>query len=461
MYDTTTVRHNGDVHAVRVEGAVNHYYSSTGFWKFLLYHYTSERGVPGAVVNNHFGNGERLWDRNSFSQLTWQDSFYKRWYIKLKAKYANDYTRYANYDVNAVRQEGNEYKQRGVYVSVANKVEIFKWWDISLAYDLQWNDLQAKRSIEQNLNASRYNHWLVLAMAFNVRDYLRIQTSVLNTFIREHKTNGVIAPNKDKCTSGIFLSYRPSKKADFRFNIFSKQSYRYPTFNDLYYTDIGNAILRPESAMQYNIGVSYNHSFKINNKEGSAWDMRLDCYYNYINDKIVAYPQGQQFRWKMLNLGKVNIGGLDFSSLLTLACPHDILLSLKLQYTYQEAKDITDETSSFYGHQIIYTPWHSGSVVGMLRWKTYTLHYSFIYVGERYDGQENRFFNYMQPWYTHDITLSSEWQLQKKEVTYTKKRPCLLKISFDINNLLSQDYEIIRNYPMPKINYKCTISITY
>ena len=51
-YDTTAIRQNGDINAIRVEAAVNHYYSNTGFWKLQLYHYNSERGVPGAIVNN-------------------------------------------------------------------------------------------------------------------------------------------------------------------------------------------------------------------------------------------------------------------------------------------------------------------------------------------------------------------------------------------------------------------------
>ena len=39
--------------------------------------------------------------------------------------------------------------------------------------------------------------------------------------------------------------------------------------------------------------------------------------------------------------------------------------------------------------------------------------------------------------------------------------PITLRLALDINNLLSQDYDVILNYPMPKRNYKCTISITY
>lgn len=67
-YDTTAIRENGDINAIRVETGIQHYYSSTGYWKLHAYHYNSERGIPGAIVNNVWRRGERLWDRNSFLQ---------------------------------------------------------------------------------------------------------------------------------------------------------------------------------------------------------------------------------------------------------------------------------------------------------------------------------------------------------------------------------------------------------
>jgi outer membrane cobalamin receptor len=90
-------------------------------------------------------------------------------------------------------------------------------------------------------------------------------------------------------------------------------------------------------------------------------------------------------------------------------------------------------------------------------WQQYGLNYSFIYVGERYNQQENIIYNYTQPWYTHDLSLVGEWDIHKAQ----GKRLFTLRAALDVNNLLSQDYDVILNYPMPKRNYKCTISITY
>ncbi|MDE7357148.1 MAG: TonB-dependent receptor plug domain-containing protein, partial [Bacteroidales bacterium] len=214
-YDTTAVRQNGDINAVRVEAGLNHYYSSTGFWRFQAYHYNSERGIPGAIVNNVWRRGERLWDRNSFVQASLQDEFFGRWQMRFNAKYAYDYTHYVNNDDKLVHVD-NIYVQREVYASVANKVEIFRWWDVSLAYDFQWNGM------EEYINVSRNSHWLAAATAMNLFDHVKLQASVLGTFINEESRGRDEVPHKYKVTPGVFVSYQPFKKIGLTFNAFYK-----------------------------------------------------------------------------------------------------------------------------------------------------------------------------------------------------------------------------------------------
>ena len=459
-YDTTAIRQNGDINAIRVEAALNHYYSNTGFWKLQLYHYNSERGVPGAIVNNVWRNGERLWDRNSFVQATWQDELYNRWSVRVNAKYASDYTRYINNDDKLIHVE-NQYLQQEAYLTMANKVRIFDWWDISAAYDMQYN------ALSMYLDAHRFTHWLSVATALNIKNYLRVQASALGTFVNEEARDRDEAPNTSKFTPAVFLSYRPTQLVDLRINAFYKQSYRYPTFNDLYYTDMGNAYLKPELAKQHSAGLSFVQPFRVADLRGSEFRINADYYYNRVSDKIIAYPKGQQFRWTMLNLGLVKINGVDVNTHLHFALPKNFYLTAKLQYTYQTAIDVTDSADNYYGHQIPYIPWHSGSAVGMLGWQNdwmqYHLNYSFIYVGERYNQQENILYNYTQPWYTHDLSLVGEWDIYKamRQEGDKAKRLFTLRVALDVNNLLSQDYDVILNYPMPKRNYKCTVSITY
>ena len=87
--------------------------------------------------------------------------------------------------------------------------------------------------------------------------------------------------------------------------------------------------------------------------------IQADGYYNKVKDKIIAYPKGQQFRWTMLNLGKVEIKGIDVSTETTVNPVKDLFVTLRVQYTYQKAQDFTDPSDTYYGDQIPYIPWHS------------------------------------------------------------------------------------------------------
>lgn len=433
-YDTTAVRQNGDIDAIRVEGSLNGYLPN-GMWKIQLYHYDSERGVPGAIVNNVWRRGERLWDKNSFIQGSFQQDFTLKYSAKINLKYAFDFTHYINNDDKLIHVD-NSYKQREIYFSWANKYALRPNWDISMAYDIQWNGLSEFASVARN------THWLSLATAFTLADRLKIQASLLGTYVNEEaRLRDSVPPTKD-LTPAVFLSYQPLKKQGLVFRAFYKKSFRMPTFNDLYYTDMGNAYLRPEYAYQYNAGIMYDLNSK--NSPFSHFHIGVDAYYNYVKDKIIAYPKGQQFRWTMLNLGEVDIRGIDVTSMATFRLTNNWSLTTKLQYTYQEAIDITSPADTYYRHQIPYIPHHSGSAIAMLTWKDWSANYSFIYVGERYNQQENIRYNYTQPWYTSDISFAKT--LKMKSTTW--------KLSAEINNLLSQDYDVILNYPMPKRNFR-------
>ncbi len=433
-YDTTAVRENGDIDAVRLEGGL-HGFLPKGRWKVYLYHYNSERGVPGAIVNNVWRRGERLWDRNSFAQGMFEYNFTHKFSSKINAKYAFDYTRYVNNDDKLIHVD-NIYKQREVYLSWANRYRILPNWDLSLAYDFQWNGLS------EYMDVDRTTHWASLATALSLWDCFKLQASGLMTYVNEEQRDRDEAPDKFKITPGIFASYKPFKRPNFVIRAFYKHSYRMPTFNDLYYTDMGNAYLKPETAIQYNVGVLYDI---VREKSWFKYfKVGTDIYYNDVKDKIVAYPKGQQFRWTMLNLGEVEIKGIDAQIGGTFGLPCDIDFTAKFQYTYQEAIDVTNPADNYYRHQIPYIPWHSGSAILMLDWKGWHLNYSFIYTGERYNQQENIRYNHTQPWYTSDISLMKSFKIGKVD----------FKATAEVNNLFSQDYDVILNYPMPKRNYR-------
>ena len=112
-YDTTAVRQNGDINATRLELNLNGTLTR-GSWHFKAYNYNSERGVPGAIVNNVWRRGERIWDTNSFVQGRYTGHF-GRWTMLNNVKYAFYRTHYVNNDDKQVKID-NLYMQKEIYV---------------------------------------------------------------------------------------------------------------------------------------------------------------------------------------------------------------------------------------------------------------------------------------------------------------------------------------------------------
>lgn len=441
-YDTTATRQNGDIWSARAEANIYGIIDQGG-WNVKAYTYHSERGIPGAIVNNVWRRGERQADHNTFVQASLMKSVGQRFSTRLQAKYAYYHTHYVNRDPKTMLVD-NTYRQQEFFVSTSNVYEILNGWSASLAYDFKWNKLNADMC--SFAYPHRFSNMVSLATAFN-RPWLNIQASVLATFVKDHTQTLDDQESQQVLTPALFFNIFPFQNRFFSVRLYAKRSFRMPTFNDLYYTDMGNAQLQPETALQYNAGFVFEKDWRQGVIRHFRW--QTDAYYNSIHDKIVAYPKGQQFRWTMLNLGRVHIKGIDIETELAVVPLPDLVLSTRLQYTYQDARDVTNATDTYYSHQIPYIPWHSGSAIMGITYRQWDFNYSFIYAGERYNQQENIAYNYMPSWYTSDLSASYRFLMGKK----------VLRVTAEINNLLDQQYDVILNYPMPGRNFALTLEL--
>ena len=361
-YDTTAVRHNGDIWAFRIEENVRGGIAD-GYWNVKAYTYHSERGIPGAIVNNVWRRGERQWDHNTFGQAVFQKSFGDKFSTKALAKYAYYVTRYVNNDETQIHVD-NTYRQQEMYFSTSNVYEILSKWSVSMSYDFKWNKLNA--NMVDFAFPHRYSNFVSLATALTL-SRIQAQASLVEQVVKDHVKYGASSSSRSTLTPAFFVNVYPFESKLLAVKAFAKKSFRMPTFNDLYYADMGNSKLNPESALQYDLGFVLNKDWK----QGIVDHFRLqvDGYYNTVYDKIVAYPKGQQFRWTMLNLGKVHIKGVDAKAEVGLETAKDWKVTARLQYTYQDARDVTDPNTSYYKDQIPYISWHSGSAILGLSWR--------------------------------------------------------------------------------------------
>lgn len=413
-YDTTAVRQNGDVRMLRLENA---FFGKVpkGEWKAKAYLYNSERGYPGAAVREEpgkFRHQDRQWDTNLFVQGSFQN-YFKPWYSLLaNGKYAYDYLHYLSdprLDVTTMYVD-NHYRQQEIYASAAHLFTIYPWWSMSLSNDFQWNTLRA--DLIDFVYPTRNTILTSAATSFDF-NRLMLQASLLYTHVDDNtRTKGANAGTKNKYTPSVIATWQPLTKLPLNVRAFYKKVFRMPTLNDLYYTFIGNKDLKPEYTTQYDVGITFSHTW--NNHWLKSLDLQIDGYYNEVDDKIIAMPTSNQFRWIMINLGHVEIRGLD-AAIRGEWGFGKVEFSTLFNYTYQKAQDFTDPTSEWYGGQIPYIPWHGGSIILNGSYQTWSCNYSFIYTGERYEAVANIPENYAQPWYTHDFPYPKLFNGGKRE----------------------------------------------
>ena len=153
----------------------------------------------------------------------------------------------------------------------------------------------------------------------------------------------------------------------------------------------------------------------------------------------------------MVNLGKVDIKGIDVTGNVQLQPCEKLRINLSGNYTYQRALDVTDKEGKTYKHQIAYTPRVSGSGQIAIETPWINFSYSMLYAGKRYCLGQNISENRL-PSYT-DLSLSAyrDFNIRKLRLT----------ANVEVLNLLNKNYEIVKNFPMPGRSVRGTLKISY
>ena len=438
-YDTTLIRQNSDITAFRAEASVFGL-TERGDWKVQIYNYNSNRGLAGYIARNLYTNSDRQWDNNFFLQSSLKQTFGKYSFL-INAKYSNDYLHYISPDTITLYYN-DRYRQQELYLSIANGYSPFKWLNLSLSTDYQYNHLFA--DTRQFKFPTRHSIFVATSANLRLRKF-SLQTSILMNMIKDFVKDDSPEPQIN-FSPALIATYSPFKHFPLTFRGFIKRSFRMPTFNDLYYTGLIPKKLKPEFVSQVDLGVEYVLL------SGKRWlkslSTNIDAYYNEVTDKIVAVPSSSTFRWSMENLGFVKIYGVDFSMNAVTRISRSLYLNLLANYTYQNARDYTDYKSPFFGDLIPYTPLHSFTAAFNIKYKQLHFNYCTIYTGERYNSYANTKANYVQPWYTHDASLGYKFEVRGKGT---------LSTNIDINNLFNQQYDVVSGYPMPGTNFKVSL----
>ena len=437
-------RRNSAIDELRGELNASWQPSAQHLLRMKLYGYGSERGLPGAVIVDNPITSDRLEGYNVFAQLFYEYICTQELKMKFSLKWNNTYDRHrepmsASVAINRYRQwEGDCSSVLMWSPSWANGISL------SLSEDAFYNRL---RTTNNHVAMPSEPERLTLLSALSARyssGAFCATASLLHTFASEDAPAGDVAPDRRRLSPSVALSYYPFGVENFCLRASYKSIFRLPTFNDLYYREIGNYRLNPEKTRQYNIGAVYSSS------GGSVCEqltVSVDAYCGDVRDKIVAVPG--IFVWKMSNVGSVETLGVDANAESLFALGGDTKLRLAASYSYMRAVDSTPG-SVLNGNQIVYTPLHSGSADVSLDTRFFDFGYSLVWSGKRYYLAQNIPLNEIDAYGDHSLWVSHSIRLPKAS----------LLVRAEAKNILDVNYEIIRYYPMPGRNYLLSLILT-
>ena len=436
---TEEKRINTDIESGQGEVNLFHTFRDESELSAKAYYYKSERGLPGAIILYNNASDERLWDENFFAQARYKKVFSPQWSLQAQGKYNYSWNKYEDLGAQYVNgKQTDTNRQREFYFSAAVCHQMSARFLISLAQDGAINKLHTNGT--NSPEPTRYTSLTALNARYQGKQ-LKASATLVGTYITEEVKAGNTPEDRKRLSPTLSASWQPWKEEQFFVRALYKNTFRVPTFSDLYYLRVGNTNLKPEKATEYTLGLTWS------GKPFGFTDflsITVDGYYNKVRDKIIAFPS--TYVWKMQNYGEVNITGIDVTMATAIPFGRKVNLNLSGNYSWQKALDVTNKEAKNYKHQLPYTPEHNGNVSATLEMPWLNIGYTVTMVGKRYYLAQNIKDNEINGYNEHTATLWREFKLGR----------CGLRLQAEIINLTDTQYDVIKYYPMPGRSWRLT-----
>ena len=436
---TEEKRINSDVESWQGEVNLFHTFRDDSELSAKAYYYKSERGLPGAIVLYNSESDERLWDENYFAQARYKKVFSPKWSLQAQGKYNYSWNKYEDLGVEYTGgKQTDTNSQKEYYFSASALYRPTDRLTFSLSQDGAINKLHTN-----GLNSPEPTRYTSLT-ALNARiqtKQLKLSGTVVATYITEEVKAGNTPEDRKRLSPTLSASWQPWEEEQFFVRAMYKNTFRVPTFSDLYYLRMGNTNLKPEKATEYTLGLTWSGTpFGFTD----FVSITVDGYYNEVKDKIIAFPS--TYVWKMQNYGKVHITGIDVTLATAIPFGRKVNLNLSGNYSWQKALDVTNKEAKNYKHQLPYTPEHNGNVSATLEMPWVNIGYTVTMVGKRYYLAQNIKANEIDGYNEHTGTLWREFKMGR----------CGLRLQAEVINLTDEGYDVIKYYPMPGRSWRLT-----
>lgn len=382
--------------------------------------------LPGPVhLYNRKVSRQNTREEVAFAQTRWRVEK-ENWGLQVLGKVQGTFDMFEDSAAYTLtRYQRNDYQQMEGYLSGSAEWRPTEWLALSGAMD---GDLSHLRSNLGMRNDVLRSNLIAVGEARLHHGGWEARANLLATAVTDHVADLDTTPQYRRLSPYAAVMYTPISGLTLRY--FYKETFRTPNFSELYFFQTQPHYLRPEQARQHNVGITY-----ANNLLSAT----IDAYYNHVHDKIMAIPTQNMFYWSMENIGLVHIFGLDA----TFECRISDV-EFRGTYSLQHAVDRSSPGSKNYGHQIAYTPLHTGGAT--LRWENawVNLGATAMVVGSRYYPMQN----------SDDPPMPAYCDLGFNADRAINLRWGVLRVQVQVLNLLDVQYEVVRAYPMMGRNYR-------
>ena len=246
-------RINSEVESWQGEANLFHTFSDESELSAKAYYYKSDRGLPGAVILYNSESDEHLWDENFFAQTKYKKVFSPKWTLQAQGKYNYSWNKYEDLGVEyAGGKQTDTNRQHEYYVSASALFRPDSHWAFSLSQDGAINRLHTNGM--NSPEPIRYTSLTALNARYQAQG-LKLSGSVVATYITEKVEYGNEPDDRKRLSPTLSVSWQPWEEEQFYVRALYKNTFRVPTFSDLYYLRMGNTNLKPEKATEYTLEI--------------------------------------------------------------------------------------------------------------------------------------------------------------------------------------------------------------
>lgn len=293
----------------------------------------------------------------------------------------------------------------------------------------------------------RYQSLAILGVTIDFFRKFSLTANASGQLLNEVNHNGESADQQKALNPFISLRTDELGRKLWRHTLWYRNSFRMPSFNELYYNNIGNKHLEPEKAHQFNYGISV-----VPIERKLFVHLRGNAFYNRISNKIVAIPTQNLFVWSIQNLGEVEALGGEFVSTFRYRLNEQLKLTVDANYTLQRTLDITTKEGATYRHQVAYIPVHTANADVSLNYRMAGLRISNYFVSKRYSLNQNIEANEVQGFIISDISTYYAFTLKSKQK---------IQAQLSVKNVFNSSYAYVRSYIMPGRNFVISLSYAF